>query len=193
MNEYKRQSIRVKGYDYSQPGYFFVTICSKNQENIFGEIVESTIILNNCGQMVNKWWQKLFEKYATITIDEYIFMPNHMHGIIHINNINDVGAIPCNRPIINLRLLSHKNIDNGFKGENTVSPLQRDLSIGQYVSWFKRMSTNEYIRNVKKLNWKPFQKTLWQRNYYDRIIRGREDLFYCLLWTWLLGYNSFLK
>ncbi|MEA3369179.1 MAG: transposase [Candidatus Ratteibacteria bacterium] len=106
-------------------------------------------------------------------------MPNHIHGIINIA----VGAALCSRPLINPyigpiqnnknNIIGNKNRINA--GENIVSPLQYD-GLGQYISWFKRMATNKYIRNVKNNNWRPFNKRLWQRNYHDHIIRNDKSL-----------------
>ncbi|MCK5595348.1 transposase, partial [bacterium] len=101
-------------------------------------------------------------------------MPNHIHGIINIA----VGAIPCNRPIPYRPIKNNKN--HTIKGENTVSPLRkisnRYNGLGQYVSWFKRMTTNKYIHHVKINGWESFNKRLWQRNYYDHIIRNEKSL-----------------
>jgi len=169
-NVHHRKSIRLKEYDYSQDGAFFITICVEKRENRFGEIKEGNMLVNDAGKMIKAWWRKLFEKFPDTVIDAYIIMPNHFHGIIQITSIDKfVGAIPCNRP--------HYGSD---KGENTVSPLQPIPNtyngLGQYISWFKRMSTNEYIRNVKENNWKRFDKRLWQRNYYEHIICNEDDL-----------------
>lgn len=88
-----RKSIRLKGYNYSQTGAYFITICIQNRECLLGSIVNGKMILNDAGKMIAAWWKKLFEKFLNIVIDEYVIMPNHIHGIIQI-----VGAIPCNRP-----------------------------------------------------------------------------------------------
>src|SRR5438876_5847110 len=90
-----RKSIRLKNYNYSQEGAYFVTICTQNRECLFGEIKYGTMILNDAGKMIDIWWKKIFEKYSNIFLDKYVIMPNHFHGIIQI-----VGAIPCNRPKI---------------------------------------------------------------------------------------------
>jgi hypothetical protein len=95
-------------------------------------------------------------------------MPNHFHGIIQINNTNtapvgtDLRVCPDNR-------VCHDNAGDHKKGEHTGSPLHR------MVQWFKTMSTNDYIRNVKNNNWTPFNKKLWQRNYYEHIIRNEKS------------------
>jgi len=112
----------------------------------------------------------MFKKYNNLSVDEYIIMPNHIHGIINI-----VGAALCSRPIQNNQnnIINNKNhIDSG---KNIVLPLQYK-GLGQYISWFKRMTTNKYIQNVKNNNWQPFNKRLWQRNYYDHVIRNDKSL-----------------
>ncbi len=91
---YHRQSIRLEGYDYRQAGAYFITICVQNMECLLGDIMDGTMVLNHAGQMVKKWWLKLEQKYDNMVLDEYIIMPNHMHGIIVIQN-NSVGADPC--------------------------------------------------------------------------------------------------
>jgi len=80
-----RKQIRLKKYDYSQPGYYFVTICTQNRKNMFGEIKNGQMVLNNIGLLVKKYWNKLIDKF-NIELDKYIIMPNHIHGIIVINN-----------------------------------------------------------------------------------------------------------
>ena len=79
-----RRSVRLKGYDYSHDGYYFVTICTQNRRCLFGEIKNRAMILNDAGKMIDCWWNKLKNKYANIEIDEYVVMPNHCHGIINI-------------------------------------------------------------------------------------------------------------
>ena len=77
-----RRSIRLKGYDYSQQGLYFVTICVKNRACLFGEIINQQMILNDAGIMVNKWYSELENKFPDITCHEHIVMPNHFHCIV---------------------------------------------------------------------------------------------------------------
>ncbi len=163
----RRDNNRIPQHDYSTPGHYFVSICAENRQQIFGMIENDRVILNNIGNMVDSWWQKIFEKYDNVSIGEYIIMPNHIHGIINI-----VGVDPCIDPLQNNQNKIYNN--NMITGENMVSPLQYRL--GQYISWFKRMTTNQYIQNVKNNNWRPFNKRLWQRNYHDHIIRNDKSL-----------------
>lgn len=137
---HKRKSIRLKGYDYSSSGAYFITMCMQDREKILSNISESIINLTLVGKMIEKWWLELKNKYHNIDLDEYIIMPDHFHGIIWINNY------------------------------------ESEIDIPRILKWFKAMTTNEYIRNVKENNWKTFNKRLWQRNYYEKIIRNEKAL-----------------
>ena len=138
-----------------------MTVCVKDMKCCLGEVVKSESRLSPIGKMVNKWWRKIPEKFLVTSLDEYILVPNHIHGIIWIAN-NDVGTDQRVRPIL--------------EGAHTGAPVQKKVKLGDVVQWFKTMSTNEYIRNVKGKNWLRFNKRFWQRNYYEHIIRNDEDL-----------------
>ena len=144
-----RKSIRLKNYDYSSNGYYFVTICTQNREKLFGEIVGATLCgrPNNPDKLIVKWLLELENKFKGVKIDEYIVMPNHIHFIIK-------------------RTGDH----TGSTGDHTGSPLLRDI-----IGWFKTMTTNEYIAGVKDGRFMPFKGRLWQRNYYEHIIRNYDD------------------
>ena len=87
-----RHSIRLKGYDYSQSGLYFVTICVQKHECLLGEITNGEMILNEYGKIVNDEWQYLQTKYPHIVLCEYVIMPNHFHGIVAITDAIPVGA-----------------------------------------------------------------------------------------------------
>lgn len=152
---HNRRSIRLKDYDYSQPGAYFLTICTQNKLSLFGHIIDSEMRLNDAGRMVARWWGKLNCKFPNIQTDTFIIMPNHIHGIIIIRS-EPVGADLCVCP--------------NNKGAHMGAPLQK------IVQWFKTMTTNEYIAHVKNDSWAPFPGRLWQRNYYEHIIRNQESL-----------------
>ena len=158
-DRHHRRSIRLDGYDYTWNGAYFVTVCAQNRECLFGEIVSGKMILNDVGQMVEKWWLKLSCKFPKIRTDEYVIMPNHLHGIILI-----VGADPCVRPEAG----AYADSD---KGAHTGAPLPT------MIQWLKTMTTNEYIRNVRQYRWRPLPGRLWQRGYYEHIIRDRNKLY----------------
>lgn len=79
-----RKSIRLKGYDYSQAGLYFVTICTQNRAHLFGNIKNGEMILNDAGKMVETEWMKLTDRYKNIQLHEYVVMPNHFHAIFQI-------------------------------------------------------------------------------------------------------------
>jgi len=163
-----RRSIRLEGYDYSQSGYYFITICTHGKESLFGTIEKDAMDLNDAGKMIQRWWNELINKFANIKIDEYVMMPNHFHGVIYI--VESAGTGQCDMSVgADLRVCPIG------KGEHTGSPLRPD-SINTMIQWFKTMTTNEYIRNVKQNRWKPFDGKLWQRNYYEHIIRDETSL-----------------
>ena len=147
--KHHRRSIRLKGYDYSSNGAYYVTIVTQGREHFFGHITNKEMVLNDAGQMIVKWWNELPNKFPNIELGTMVIMPNHFHNIIHI-----VGADLRVRP-----------------NDETPKP-----SLPQIIQWFKTMTTNEYIRGVKQFNWKPFNRKLWQRDYYEYIIRNEREL-----------------
>jgi REP element-mobilizing transposase RayT len=114
--------------------------------------------VNDGGRMVEKWWVELKRKFSTVETDEYRVMPNHFHGIIV---LNDVGA--------DLRVGPRTDVPPKTGG-HVGPPLPR------IIQWFKTMTTNDYIVGVKRQGWIPFSKRLWQRSYYEHVIRNEEEL-----------------
>jgi len=161
---HSRKTIRLKGYDYSQPGFYYVTICTQNRECVFGDVVNGKMVLNDIGNMIEKWWNKIPNKFNAV-LDEKQIMPNHLHGVIHI-----VGVDPRVDPT------NYGRTHGSDYGRTHGSAHTNGTTIGTIIQWFKTMSTNEYIKNVRDKKWKPFNKRLWQRNYYEHIIRTENDL-----------------
>ena len=88
-----RRSIRLKGYDYSRPGAYFITICTQNRLCLFGQVVDGNMMLNDAGQMIQNTWDEIPRHYHGVDVDAFIVMPNHIHGVVII-----VGATPCGCP-----------------------------------------------------------------------------------------------
>ena len=162
-----RHSIRASGYDYSEPGAYFLTICAHQKKCLFGEIRNGVMGLNEAGCMISRWWSELPNKFPTVQTAESVVMPNHFHGIIVIT----VGATLCGRP-------TPRGRPNPLQYANG-RPHWGAPTLGNIVDWFKTMTTNEYIRGIKKHNWTKFTGRFWQRNYYDHIIRNDADLLRC--------------
>ncbi|MGD9930755.1 MAG: transposase [Mangrovibacterium sp.] len=155
-----RKSIRLKGYDYSKAGLYFITLCAQNRECLFGNIDDNEMILNDAGRMVEKWYVELENKYPNIRCHEMVVMPNHFHCIVE---ITDTRVIPD----------AHAGAPLRGRPENQYGPDNKKYNptIGHIMDWFKTMTTNEYIRGVKTEGWKRFDQKLWQRNYWEHIIR----------------------
>lgn len=178
-----RKSIRLKGYDYSQEGLYFITICVQNKKLLLGEIAhpiypdtDPQLTLNDAGKMIEKWFLKLEDKFPDIKCDIFIVMPNHVHCIIVNNGAGNPILARTNRinnsPNLDIPSIIGKTLildESSIMDEHIGSPL------GSVMQWFKTMSTNEYIRGVKTLDWKVFDGKLWQRNYWEHIIRDERS------------------
>ena len=170
MNKYNpkihhRRSIRLKGYDYSQAGLYFITICVQNRACLFGEIKNGQMILNDAGKMMEAEWLNLKDRFPNIELNEFVTMPNHFHGILQIVGANDGGGQPQGiAPTI------------APTGEPTTAPTGEPSAktIGDMMDAFKSITTVAYIRGVKTLGWQPFDGKLLQRNYYEHIIRDEK-------------------
>jgi putative transposase len=156
-NIHHRRSIRLAGYDYSQKGYYFITICAQGRKALFGTIKNNQMIPNGTGQMIQMFWDEIAQYYDGIEIDAFQIMPNHIHGIII------VGAGPRACP-------NNDTEQSEDKGQS------RGLSLGDVVARFKSITTNEYIHDIKQNKQAIFDWKLWQRNYYERIIRDEQAL-----------------
>ena len=79
--KHRRRSIRLPGYDYASAGWYFVTICCKDRAHLFGEIRNGEMVLNEAGDLVEKWWNKIPEKFPDIELGDYQIMPNHFQQL----------------------------------------------------------------------------------------------------------------
>lgn len=150
--KHHRRSIRLKGYDYSQSGAYFVTICINKGLHTLGKIHNSQIFPSEPGQMVQNVWDELPLHYPGVAVDAFVLMPDHVHGIIVLINDNTVGALsPC------------------------LSRPHKPMTLGDVVHRFKSLTTTKYRHGVTELGWTPFPKRFWQRNYYERIIRDEKS------------------
>jgi putative transposase len=174
-----RRSIRLKGYDYARAGAYFVTLCTQNRECLFGAIADGEMGLNEAGRMMEHWYLELQNKYPDMQCDAWVCMPNHLHFVV-VNTGEPLGmgkrAVGADlrvRPVSGARWITGEPLANGEpfgRDEHTGSPLPA------VVQWFKTMTTNTYIRGVKHNGWTPFAGKLWQRNYWERVVRNKEEL-----------------
>lgn len=163
-NIHHRRSIRLKGYDYSQAGLYFVTICCDGRICRFGEIENSEMKLNEMGLIAFNEWLKTSEIRQNVELDVFVVMPNHIHGIII---LNDMGRGELHSPN-NSPNNSDNNSDNNIKGECD-SPLRSPSNnIGAIVRGYKSSVTKQ-IRLIND------NIVVWQRNYHEHIIRNEQS------------------
>jgi len=155
-DRHHRRSIRLKGYDYSEGGAYFVTICTQGRECLFGDIVDDEMRLNDTGTMVRDLWHEIPEHFRHADIDEFVVMPNHFHGIIVIVGAQFIAPFDCDA--IN---------NNKKQGVMNHAP----TTVGEIVRAFKARCTNA-INHIRNTPGTP----LWQRNYYEHIIRGEGEM-----------------
>ena len=148
----QRKPNRLKNFDYSSSGYYFVTICTKNKNNYFGEIKNNKMILNEYGNITKQCWENITKHFSNVELDEFQIMPNHIHGIIIIRN-------------------SNQSVGNAY-----MRSLQTDhwqyrtkMLLSIIVHEFK----SAVSRSIRKYN-SSFQ---WQKSFYDHIIRNEYSLF----------------
>jgi putative transposase len=156
-----RQSIRLRGYDYTREGLYFVTICTHLRLHLFGEITDGVMQFNVWGNMVHRAWITTQQIRPNVTIDAFVVMPNHTHAIIHIDDTTTVGA-QCIAP------LPQKPTDSPKRGvtPNNVVP----NSLGAIVRGFK----GDVTRTIRRLP-NPPDGPIWQRNYHEHIIRNERS------------------
>ncbi len=159
-----RQSTRMKGYDYTLPGAYFVTIISQSRICLFGDIKKGDILYSKVGQSIHESWCSIPGKFSNTELDEFVLMPNHLHGIIFILESDGKGEA-----------FSEVNNFQGVWSSENASPLRprgtQSSSLSAVIQNFKSVST----RMVNRRYFKPGNK-IWQRNYYERIIRNDREL-----------------
>ena len=149
-----RRSVRLKEYDYARTGAYFVTICTRDKQPLFGEIIDGEMHMNNTGEIVRKCWLEIPGHFQNVTLDQFVIMPNHVHGIVVITD-NPVGAKHASP----LRL--YKTKTHGTKPR----------SLGAMVASFKSAVTQQ-----NNLLLRTPGNSFWQRNYYEHVVRNESEL-----------------
>ena len=174
------RSIRLLDYDYTRPGVYFVTVVTYQRECLFGDVISGKIVLSEWGSLAKNEWLRLGQRFEQVSIDEFIIMPNHIHGILSIvvgagqENMMNYGE---------LNLSSPSSVGAGqeitiLSGEsNLAPPLLRGKSrlapgsLGAIVGAFKS-TTSRLINGLHHTPAAP----IWQRNYYEHIVRDDNEL-----------------
>jgi len=214
-SRHNRQSIRLRNYDYSKAGLYFITLCVNNHECLFGKIIQGKMVLNNAGKMVGNEWIKMSNHYPNVRLHPYVIMPNHFHAILEIsvgatlvvaqnkitqnkiaqnkiapnNKIARINEINHDNTIANNNTIAHDNAitqvkivdrdangvdrDDNNRATTRVAPTTK--TVGNIVGAFKSIVTVKYIYGVKNYGWLKFDGKLWQRNYYEHIIRDEKS------------------
>lgn len=160
QNRYRIESTRLKQWDYNSCGGYFITICIKDRECMFGNIENGQMVLNDLGQKAKESWEQIPRHFSYVNIDEYVLMPNHIHRIITIRRDAIYGVSIQNNGV------SIK--DNGGIVSKNKNPMFNH-SLATVIRWYKGRTTYE----INKLINKEFQ---WQPRFYDHIIRNDQDL-----------------
>lgn len=169
---HKRRSIRLKDYDYSQSGAYFITICSWNRECLFGDIVDGKMRLNELGHVVEKEWLQTSVVRANVELYEFQIMPNHFHGIIVLND--NVGAT---RRVARFPETRRSAQEGAIHRIALTKAHTKDISgagpgsIGAIIGQFKSIAT----KRINAMRSNP-GSPVWQRNYYEHIIRNEDEM-----------------
>jgi REP element-mobilizing transposase RayT len=159
-DKHHRRSIRLKEYDYRQAGAYFVTICTWQRESLLGEVINDAMELSRYGETVQFNWDILLKRYPNIELDAFIVMPNHIHGIILLNE-NDLERAGLERLSVSASKSSVKPAPTNYK----------IYGLSEIIRGFKTFSA----RRINQLRSQP-GLSVWQRGYYEHVIRNQESL-----------------
>ncbi len=149
----QRRSIRLPSYDYSSPGAYFVTVCTKNRLCLFGQVIDDEMNLSPYGSIVMNCWHDLVNHYAHVELDTFVVMPNHIHGIIVLTEVD-----------------RRTHVGAGLKPAPSTARI-RSHGLPEIVRAFKTFSS----RRINEAKATP-GVSVWQRNYYERVIRDEAEL-----------------
>jgi len=155
---HNRRSIRLSAYDYSKTGMYFVTACTQNHECLFGNVIEGKMRLSEIGRVVESIWNEISLHFPQVELDEFVIMPNHVHGIIGIGTSQKIGA--------------------GRKIAPSFSTLPSSMTVASSAPALGKIMRSFKSRSAIAANKLPGRtsKPLWQRNYWERVIRHDEEL-----------------
>lgn len=175
---YDRHTIRLRGYEYSAPGLYYVTVCEKSGKCLFGEVVDCEVKLSALGEIVRDCWEGIPKHFENADVDRYIIMPNHVHGIVILNE-SLVGTRHADgknkisgRGFIHETLSSKGLINQTPTNTNSLAlPLMKDsrITLGKIVRAYKAQCS-------KLIHDAGHPEFHWQRNYYEHIVRDGNDL-----------------
>ena len=163
----RRNSLRLSGYDYSQPGAYFVTMVTHQRENLFGDVADGEMQLNEYGKIVQTVWNNLPNHYPHIELGAFILMPNHAHGIIIINESVEIGHAKIGHVRVGHVRVGHVGV--GLRPTPT-PPRSKQHGLSEIMRAFKSFSS----RHIHETDESSPEK-IWQRGFYDHIIRNKDE------------------
>ncbi|HLD93520.1 MAG TPA: hypothetical protein VI703_04915 [Anaerolineales bacterium] len=169
-NKHHRRSIRLKGYDYTQAGAYFITLVSWQRECLFGEIRSGEISLNALGSLVDNEWRRLGKRFERVVVDELIVMPNHVHGILVIAAEDLVGAGGVGARQEGTDKVGEYPFASPLRGVRGSACGVIPGSLGAIVGAYKS-TTARLINGLRRTPGAP----VWQRNFYEHIIRDESE------------------
>ena len=217
-----RRSLRLRSDDYAQAGAYFVSITVQERLCLFGDVIDEEMHLNEPGHMAHRVWRELPHRFPTIEMDQFVVMPNHLHGIVLIDQPpptqpddirvrsprvgtspagarSSVGAPLVGAQDLDLPTTERSSVGAPLVGAQDLDPPTTErfsvgaplvgahrpaapgpadplVALGDVIGAYKSLTTVEYTRSVKTRNWPPFPGRLWQRNYYEHVVRTDESL-----------------
>jgi putative transposase len=168
-----RRRLRLKGYDYAQDGAYYVTICAQHRLCLFGDIVDGKIRLNTAGSAVQVAWNELPRRFARLELDTFVVMPNHIHGIAAFvgaglalpGEKRAASSTPTRGDAVGGMVGGARMLGDVGKGAASGAP-----TLGDVIRAFKSLSAIHVNRLLMRSG------PLWQRNYYEHIIRDEDEL-----------------
>jgi len=164
QNKYRIPSARLQTWDYSSNAAYFITICTKNREHFFGEIIgnELGMKLNELGKLANRLWHEIPNHFPFIILEAFIVMPNHVHGILIIDNVET--RLIASPPLIASLSTPSANKTGGITGNK--NPMLH-ANISRVIRWYKGRCAFEMRKIHADFN--------WQTRFHDHIIRNAES------------------
>lgn len=181
-NIHRGGTIRLKGYDYSKPGLYFITLCTQDRAHLFGEIENRKMRLNEAGKIADRCWREIPSHFPNAVLHEYVIMPNHVHGIIELRRDPNNGPADGYPAVVGIENFQQQPRRNDPFNQKPLKPQRHEFqkmiprSIASIVKGYKIGVTKWFRNNMNESAVdEPFR--VWQRNYYEHIIRDRQSFF----------------
>ena len=139
----QRKETRLRDFDYRSPGPYVITVCTYRREHRLGHVSADCVMhLHDAGRMAVEIWEAIPEQFPDVSLDAFVVMPNHIHGILTLGT----------------------------------GDIEQNPDLADVVGWFKAVTTNRYIWGVRDLGWPRFDGHVWQRDYYEHIVRNDLEM-----------------